>query len=126
LNQVAAERGLEGVEWRSFKQRGITLTPTIHEGATRRVRVDKTRQPDAVIQENKRRREERIGIEDDLGDFLRSEGTPLDFGALQQVKNPAPKRIAPVSNENTGFRRLRERIREWARSPRKKRPPRSR
>ena len=126
LNQVAAERGLEGVEWRSFKQRGIPLSPTLHEGATRRVRVEKARQPDPVTQENRRRRNERQRIEDDLDGFLVSEGTPFDFEDLDQVEIPTPAKVAPPPAQNTRFHSLRERIRKWARSPSKKRPPRSR
>lgn len=130
LNQIAAERGLGEVEWRSFKQRGIGLTPTLHEGPTRRVRVKKSGQPDPTIQENERRRQERTEIEDELDGFFRSEGTPLDLEEFDEVPVPAPKKTAPApverNRENIRFRRLRERIREWVRKPSKKRPPRSR
>lgn len=126
LNQVAAERGLEGVEWRSFKQRGISLPPTIHEGPTRRVRVSKTKQLDTVLQENEQRRRKRESAEDDLDGFFRSEGTAFDLDEIEQVKNPVPKKVAPASAQSTRFRSLRERIRKWARSPSKKRPPHTR
>lgn len=129
LNQIATDRGLEGVEWRSFKDRGIVFTPTIHEGPTRRVRVEKTGQPDAAIQENVRRRQERVEMADELDGFLRSEGVPLDLDEFRQEEVPTPKKPAPIpverNRENIRFQRLRERIREWARSS-KKRPPRSR
>jgi hypothetical protein len=32
INQVAAERGLSGVEWRSFEDRGLSQKPTKHRG----------------------------------------------------------------------------------------------
>lgn len=32
LNNIASERGLERVEWKSFKERGIERTPTEHRG----------------------------------------------------------------------------------------------
>lgn len=36
LNQTAQEHGENGVEWRSFKERGLRRKPTKHEGAERR------------------------------------------------------------------------------------------
>jgi len=39
INAVAAERGLGGVEWRSFKDRGILRSPGKHEGAEKRARL---------------------------------------------------------------------------------------
>lgn len=36
LNQTAKEHGENGVEWRSFKERGLRRKPTKHEGAERR------------------------------------------------------------------------------------------
>ena len=126
LNQVAAERDLEGVEWRSFRQRGLPLAPTIHEGVSRRVRVERTKEPDGIIQENERRRQKRMSIEDDLDGFFRSEGTPLDFKELDQVESQTPRKVASPLGKGVRFRSLRERIRKWARSTPKRKPPRSR
>lgn len=36
INDVAQERGLPGVEWRSFEARGLSLTPTTHRGPEKR------------------------------------------------------------------------------------------
>jgi hypothetical protein len=41
LNGIAAERGLEGVEWRSYKDRGIAKEPGRHEGPRRRAIAEK-------------------------------------------------------------------------------------
>jgi len=38
LNAIAAERGLEGVEWRSFEKRGIAQQPGTHDGPLKRAR----------------------------------------------------------------------------------------
>lgn len=128
LNQIAAERGLEGVEWRSFKHRGVSLTPTLHEGPTRRARVERIRRPDPIIQENERRRQERVS--DELDSFFYTEGVPMDLGEFDREDVPAPVKIAPAppdnKRENIRFRGLRERIREWVLTAKKQRPPRSR
>jgi hypothetical protein len=52
INTVAAERGLEGVEWRSFEARGIDKTPTTHDGPQKRARKAKeaTQQPAQVVE----------------------------------------------------------------------------
>lgn len=130
LNQIAAERSLGEVEWQSFKQRDMGIAPTLHEGPTRRVRVEKSGQSDPTIQENERRRQERLEIEDELDGFFRSEGTPLNIEEFEEEELPLPKKSAPApiekNRENIRFKRLRERIRKWARTPSKKRPPRSR
>ena len=39
LNTIAQEQDLHGVEWRSFEARGITHTPTTHDGPEKRARV---------------------------------------------------------------------------------------
>jgi hypothetical protein len=39
LNTIAQEQDLHGVEWRSFEARGITHTPTIHDGPEKRART---------------------------------------------------------------------------------------
>jgi len=130
LNQIAADRGLGEVEWRSFKQRDIGFTPTLHEGPTRRVRVEKSGQPDPTIQENGRRRRERVEIENELDGFFRSEGSPLNLEEFDEEDLPSPKKAAPApderNRENMRFSRLRERLRKWVRASSKKRPPRSR
>ena len=43
LNGIAAERGLDGVEWRSFEDRGLAQRPKRHEGPTRRAIAEKAR-----------------------------------------------------------------------------------
>lgn len=51
INTVAAERGLEGVEWRSFDARGIAKEPTKHDGPQKRARKAKEapQQPAQVV-----------------------------------------------------------------------------
>ena len=41
LNTIAQEQDLRGVEWRSFKERGIERTPTTHDGPEKRARTRK-------------------------------------------------------------------------------------
>ena len=41
MNGVARESGVAGVEWRSFKDRGITRPPKRHIGPERRARMDR-------------------------------------------------------------------------------------
>lgn len=41
LNEIADERGLEGVEWRSFEARGIAQEPGRHDGPRRRAIAEK-------------------------------------------------------------------------------------
>ena len=52
INEVAAERGLEGVEWRSFEARGIAKEPTTHDGPQKRARKAKEapQQPAQVVE----------------------------------------------------------------------------
>ena len=52
INEVAAEKGLEGVEWESFKDRGIERTPTTHDGPGKRARKAKEapQQPAQVVE----------------------------------------------------------------------------
>ena len=52
INTVAAERGLEGVEWRSFEARGIAKEPTTHDGPQKRARKAKEapQQPAQVVE----------------------------------------------------------------------------
>lgn len=52
INAVAAERGLEGVEWRSFEARGIAKEPTTHDGPQKRARKAKEapQQPAQVVE----------------------------------------------------------------------------
>ena len=129
LNQIAIERGLEGVEWRSFKDRDVRISPTLHEGPTRRVRAKKTGKADPTIQENERLRQERQNsFEDD--DFLRSEGTPINFEDFDKKAIEEPKIVHsdPVreADEKLRFSQLKERILKWAKTASKSRPPRSR
>jgi hypothetical protein len=41
LNTIAARQGLDGVEWRSFAERGIARPATTHDGPEKRARVRK-------------------------------------------------------------------------------------
>ena len=41
MNGVAREGGVSGVEWRSFKDRGITRKPKRHIGPERKARMDR-------------------------------------------------------------------------------------
>lgn len=52
INAVAAERGLEAVEWRSFEARGIAKEPTTHDGPQKRARKAKEapQQPAQVVE----------------------------------------------------------------------------
>jgi MobA/MobL family len=48
MNEVAKERGLRGVEWRSFEERGIAKNPTTHDGPHKRARKAKAQKTDGL------------------------------------------------------------------------------
>lgn len=90
LNQIAAERGIDAVEYRSFKDRGIDQPATVHEGASVRAVAEKTgRDPSGRIAANKRIRAARAQLFSSTASMV--SGKQLDelFG---DPTPPAPQR----------------------------------
>jgi hypothetical protein len=138
LNGIALRRGLQGVEWRSFEDRGIEYEPMLHEGPTRRSAASPSIVPDPRAAENTKRREQRepVQLDDDLDTFWTSGAAPMDLDEFEEPvlprKRPSPPSQPPVRAEmppkkgRSRFQGLRERVREWVRGRGKTRPPRSR
>ncbi len=70
LNGIAQDRGLEGVETRTYEERGIDLTPMKHEGHTRRAVAEKTGVQSAVAIFNQRISTLRDAARARFADFL--------------------------------------------------------
>lgn len=136
LNDIAAQRGLTSVEWRSFKARGIEHRPTLHEGPTRRAEASRGEVEDPRAIENTLRRKERAFVDqdDELDGFWKPSGVALDLDEFEdepphqsQTQSPPPPQIeAPSKYGRSRWRDLRKRVREWVRSQNKTQPPRSR
>ena len=91
LNEVAEKRGLEGVEHRSFKDRGIKDPATVHEGHKVRAVAEKTgHDPTGRIEANRRIRSARVNA------LFSSTAMTQSFDDLfsDPAPSPAPKKPA--------------------------------
>lgn len=133
INSIAEEKNLDGVEWRSFKERDIGHQPTLHEGPSRMSNESKDSYKISQIEENNRRRKKRSEIKNAIYELFDSGGTPINLEDFMsndkergEVKKSEREQEPQASSRNLEIEAFQQRIKNWALAPKKERQPRSR
>lgn len=130
INSIAKEKNLDGVEWRSFKERNTGHQPTLHEGPSRMINERKDSYKISQTEENNRRLKKRSEIKNAIYEIFDSGGAPLNLEDF--ISNGKGKERLELEQESQELSRnleieaFQRRINNWTLEPKKERQPRSR
>jgi hypothetical protein len=95
INSIAVERGLEGVEWRSYKARGIDKEPSRHEGPRRRAIAEKMGVTIATVRQAAQAAREWLSSDNAMQPLDEVFGTPAARSAPRKAALSEPPDKSP-------------------------------